>query len=94
MAKKLYVGNLAYQVDDAELRKHFEQAGELMDGEDGAKVIKDKFNEDKSRGFGFVQFKNDDDAEKAIEMFNEKDFAGRDLVVNEAQDRPNNRDRR
>ncbi len=92
MAKKLYVGNLAYQVDDAELRKHFEQAGELMDGEDGAKVIKDKFNQDRSRGFGFVQFKNDDDAEKAIEMLNGKDFAGRDLVVNEA--RPNDRERR
>ena len=87
MGSKLYVGNLSFSTNDQELEQAFSEFGEVV----SATVVKDRHT-DRSRGFGFVQFKNDDDADKAIEMLNGKDFAGRDLVVNEA--RPNDRERR
>lgn len=80
MAKKLYVGNLPYTVTDDQLNQYFAEAGTVI----SATVIIDKFS-GKSKGFGFVEFENDDDANKAIEMFNGKEFEGRALVVNEAR---------
>jgi len=78
--KKLYVGNLPYQITTDELRTHFSQAGTVVD----AVVITDK-RTGRSKGFGFVEFEKEDEATKAIEMFNSKDFQGRALVVNEAR---------
>lgn len=80
MAKKLYVGNLPYKVNDSELKQTFEQAGAV----DSAMVIIDKMSK-RSKGFGFVEMATDEEAAKAIEMFNGKDMEGRPLVVNEAR---------
>lgn len=68
------------------LREHFAQAGEVVD----AVVIMDKAS-GRSKGFGFVEYGNDEDAKKAQEMFDGKEFQGRTLKVNEArprEDRP------
>jgi len=80
MSKKLYVGNLPYQVTTDDLRTHFSQAGTVVD----SVVIMDK-QSGRSKGFGFVEFEKDEEAAKAIEMFNQQDFQGRALVVNEAK---------
>lgn len=80
MAKKLYVGNLPYSMTDDQLRETFAPAGEVA----SAQVIVDKMT-GRSRGFGFVEMANDEDAAKAIEMLNGKDIGGRPLVVNEAR---------
>jgi RNA recognition motif-containing protein len=86
MSKKIYVGNLPFTVDLAKLKELFESYGETED----AVVISDKFS-GRSKGFGFVTFVNDADADKAIAEMNEKDVEGRPLKVNEAkpmEDRP------
>ena len=80
MAKKLYVGNLPYSVTSDSLKAHFAQAGTVID----AVVISDS-RTGRSKGFGFVEYDNEEDAKKAIEMFNGKDMEGRNLVVNEAR---------
>lgn len=80
MAKKLYVGNLSYSVTSDLLKTHFAQAGTVVD----AVVISDS-RTGRSKGFGFVEYDKDDEAKKAIEMFNGKDMEGRNLVVNEAR---------
>lgn len=80
MGKRLYVGNLPYSTTDDDLRSTFSKAGEVAD----AKVITDKMS-GRSKGFGFVEMVSDDDAQKAIEMFNGKEFDGRNLAVNEAR---------
>ncbi len=80
MSKKLYVGNLPYTATTDDLRTHFSQAGTVTD----AVVIMDKMS-GRSKGFGFVEFEKDEEAAKAIEMFSQKDFQGRALVVNEAR---------
>ncbi len=90
MAKKLYVGGLSYQTTDETLGAGFAQAGTVV----SAIVIKDKFS-GRSKGFGFVEMSTDEEAQKAIEMFNGKPFDGRDVTVNEAKpmtDRPPRRD--
>ena len=86
MAKKLYVGGLPYTTTDAELKDAFSEAGAVS----SAIVIMDKMT-GRSKGFGFVEYESDDDAQKAIDMFNGKDFGGRSITVNEArpmEDRP------
>ncbi|MBI4094006.1 RNA-binding protein [Candidatus Kaiserbacteria bacterium] len=80
MAKKLYVGGLPYSTTDAELRDAFSQAGAVS----SATVIMDRMS-GRSKGFGFVEFANDDDAMKAIDTWNGKEFGGRTLTVNEAR---------
>jgi cold-inducible RNA-binding protein len=80
VAKKLYVGSLPYQTTSAELQDHFSQAGSVT----SATVISDKFS-GRSKGFGFVEMASDEEATKAIEMFNGQDFEGRKLIVNEAR---------
>ncbi len=80
MAKKLYVGGLPYSSSDESLKAAFEQAGPVA----SVSIIMDKMT-GRSRGFGFVEMVNDEDAEKAIEMWNGKDFEGRRLTVNEAK---------
>ncbi len=85
MNTKLYVGNLSYEVTDEQLLELFSKAGKVI----SAIVLKDQYS-GRSRGFGFVEMSNEEEAKKAIEMFNEKDFEGRKMIVNEA--RPRNTD--
>lgn len=89
-SSKLYVGNLSYGTTEQTLSDHFAQAGAVA----SATIIKDKMT-GRSKGFGFVQMESDADAQKAIEMFHEKDFDGRPLTVNVARplaERPPRRD--
>ena len=80
LSKKLYVGNLPYTVTSDSLRAHFAAGGTVVD----AVVISDR-RSGRSKGFGFVEFGTEEEAQKAIEMFNGKDMEGRNLVVNEAR---------
>lgn len=80
MAKKLYVGGLSYDTTDDSLKNYFSGAGNV----ESATVITDKMS-GRSKGFGFVEMATDEDAQKAIEMFNGKEFEGRNLTVNEAR---------
>ena len=80
MCKRLYVGNLAWGVDEGKLSSIFGEVGTV----ESAKVVTDKFT-GKSRGFGFVEMSSDDEAEKAVETLHEKDVEGRKLTVNEAR---------
>lgn len=76
----IYVSNLNEKVDDEALRALFEEFGEVV----SAKVIMDKFS-GKSRGFGFVEMKNSNEANNAITQLNNADFFGKNLVVNQAR---------
>jgi RNA recognition motif-containing protein len=80
MAKKLYVGNLSWGTTGDALRDTFSQAGTV----ESATVITDKMS-GRSKGFGFVEMASDEEAQKAIEMFNGKELDGRPLTVNEAR---------
>lgn len=80
MAKKLFVGGIPFATTSDDLKQHFSAAGNVVT----AQVITDKFS-GRSKGFGFVEMGSDDEADKAIEMFNGSDMDGRKLVVNEAR---------
>ncbi len=80
MAKKLYVGNLAWGTTQEALAQAFAQAGTV----ESSSIITDKFS-GRSKGFGFVEMSTDEEAQKAIEMFNGKEMDGRQLTVNEAR---------
>jgi len=83
MGKKLYVGNLGYDVTDADLSQLLGQHGTVV----SATVIMDKMT-GRSKGFGFVEMSSDQEAQAAIASLNGKDFGGRALTVNEAKPRP------
>jgi RNA recognition motif-containing protein len=78
----IYVGNLPNSVNENDLREVFQAFGEVSK----SAVIKDKFSGE-SRGFGFIEMPNKDEAEKAISMTNGKDLKGRTAKVNEAKPR-------
>jgi RNA recognition motif-containing protein len=80
MATKLYVGGLPYSTQEAALRELFAQAGTVV----SAVIIMDKMS-GRSKGFGFVEMSTDEEAQKAISMFNDQEFEGRKLTVNEAR---------
>lgn len=80
MATKLYVGGLPYSTQDEALKEHFAQAGSVT----SAVIIMDKMS-GRSKGFGFVEMSTEEEAQKAIEMFNGQEFEGRKLTVNEAR---------
>ena len=80
MGKKLYVGNLAYGVTDADLQRMFEAHGTVQ----SAQVIMDR-DTNRSKGFGFVEMGSDQEAQAAIAAMNGKDVDGRALTVNEAR---------
>ncbi len=82
MESKLYVGNLSYNVAEEELRELFSQAGEIKE----VTLILDRDTR-RPKGFGFVEFMNQADAEKAIQMFNDYEMDGRRLTVNMARPR-------
>jgi len=77
---KVYVGNLPFGVDDAKLKEIFSSYGEIEE----ASVITNKFN-GRSKGFGFVTFKDQANAQKAISEMDGKTVEGRELRVNEAK---------
>lgn len=76
----LYVGNLLFDVGEAELRKAFEEFGEVTE----VRLIMDKFS-GKSKGFGFIEMPSKEEGEKAISELNGKEFMGRDMSVNVAK---------
>lgn len=80
MEKKLYIGSLSYGTTEDSLKDLFAQAGEVV----SATVIIDKIS-GRSKGFGFVEMSSEDEAKKAIEMFNGKELDGRSIVVDEAR---------
>lgn len=80
MEKKLYVGGLSYSTTEDALREGFAQAGTV----ESATIIIDKMS-GRSKGFGFVEFSTGEEAEKAIELFNGKEFDGRTITVSEAR---------
>ncbi|MFQ5817706.1 MAG: RNA recognition motif domain-containing protein [Terriglobia bacterium] len=79
--KKLYVGNLPFQATEQDLQNWFTEAGITVDT---INLIRDRYSGE-ARGFGFVEIGNDEEAERAIQALNGKDFLGRSLVVNEAR---------
>lgn len=80
MEKKLYVGSLSYETTEDSLKELFSKAGTVS----SVSVIMDKFS-GKSKGFGFVEMSSEEEAKKAIEMFNGKELDGRNIVVDEAK---------
>ena len=82
MAKKLYVGNLSYSTTDSDLRKLFEEYGSV----ESAQVIVDR-DSGRSKGFGFVEMSNAQEAQAAIDGLNGQEVGGRALTVNEARPR-------
>src|SRR5437867_11446956 len=86
MGTKLFVGNLAFTTTENDLQDHFAQAGTVI----AVNVMQDRAT-GRSRGFAFVEMGSQDEANKAVSMFHQKDFQGQPLTVNEArprEDRP------
>lgn len=87
---KLYVGGLPYSTTEAELQEYFAQAGAVTE----SVIIRDKMMNNRSKGFGFVTMADAASATKAIEMFHDKEFGGRRLLVNLAKPQEKREDRR
>jgi RNA recognition motif-containing protein len=79
MGVRLFVGNLSFSLGDADLREAFAEIG----GVEKAEIVRDRFD-GRSRGFGFVEMRNEDDARLALRAMNGKDLAGRPLRVEAA----------
>ena len=82
MATRLFVGNLTYNSTDNDLQDYFSQAGTVV----SVDIMQDRAT-GRSRGFAFVEMSSQAEADKAVEMFHQKDFQGRALTVNEARPR-------
>lgn len=80
MNKRLFVAGLPFSSSENDIKTHFEAAGVVT----LVQIIIDKFS-GRSKGFGFVEFEKEEDAAKAVQMFNETDFGGRKLIVAEAK---------
>ena len=80
MAKRLFVGGIPWSLTDATLADLFGKIGKVT----SAKIIVDKFTQ-QSKGFGFVEYENDADADKAIKELSETEVEGRKIVVQEAR---------
>jgi len=78
----IYVGGLNFKMREDELRKTFEEFGEVA----SAKIISDKYS-GRSKGFGFVEMPDDKEAKKAIEELNGQEVGGRRIIVNESIER-------
>jgi cold-inducible RNA-binding protein len=83
---KLYIGNLSYSATTEDLEALFSRVGKV----ESAAVVADKFS-GRSKGFGFVEMANDQEAQAAIVALNGKDTSGRALTVNEAKPREGDR---
>ena len=79
----IFVGSLPFSIEEADLRESFEAYGAV----DSVKIITDKFT-GRSKGFGFVEMPNDDDAQKAIDELNGATVQGRAIVVNKYEPKP------
>src|SRR6266545_7788701 len=79
---RLFVGNLSYQTMENDLQEYFSQAGVVS----SVNLMLDKFT-GKSRGFAFIEYASSEEANKAVEMFHNKEFQGRQLTVNIARPR-------
>lgn len=86
MNQKLFVGGLPFSSTEASLQDFFAGAGEVV----SAKIITDRYT-GKSRGFGFVEMKTDEEAQKAVDMFDGQDFEGRKIKVDIAKPQPQKR---
>lgn len=82
MGTRLFVGSLSWGVRDEQLKEAFEQAGTVV----SAVVIMDRMS-GRSKGFGFVEMSTPEEAQAAIEMWNEQEIDGRKVIVNEAKPR-------
>jgi RNA recognition motif-containing protein len=82
VGKKLYVGNLTYNVNESDLEAQFSPFGTVQ----SAQVIVDR-ETNRSRGFGFVEMGSDAEAQAAIQGLNAREYDGRNLTVNEAKPR-------
>jgi RNA recognition motif-containing protein len=80
MNNKLYVGNISFETNEADLQTLFAQAGTVQT----VTIIRDR-DTGRPRGFGFVEMTNEADAQNAIDQFNEQPFGGRNLTVNIAK---------
>ena len=83
MGKRLYVGNLPYQVEEEQLRALFAQDGRQVEE---VKIVTDR-ETGRPRGFAFVEMSSDEEARAAVEALNGKPFGGRPLTVSEARER-------
>jgi cold-inducible RNA-binding protein len=83
MSRKLYVGNLPYEIGETELQDLFARAGNV----DTVRIMRDMAT-GRARGFAFVEMSTDDEAQKAILELNEHQLGGRALTVNEARPKP------
>lgn len=79
----IFVGSLPFSIDDADLRESFGVYGTV----NSVKIITDKFT-GRSKGFGFVEMENDEEAEKAIQELNGATVEGRTIVVNKSEPKP------
>ena len=75
----MYVGNLSYNVKEVDLREVMEEYGTV----DSVRIITDRETR-RSKGFGFVEMPNDEEAQKVIEQLNGAEFMGRQIVIKEA----------
>lgn len=89
MGNKLYVGNLSYDVQDSDLQELFAQYGTVT----SARVVTDR-DSGRSKGFGFVEFSTDEEAQAAISALNGQEVGGRALTVNEARPKEEGGERR
>lgn len=80
MGRKLYVGNLPYEIGETELQELFSRVGAV----DSVSIMRDQAT-GRARGFGFVEMSSDEDAQKAISQLNSSQLGGRSLTVNEAR---------
>ncbi|MCH9620603.1 MAG: hypothetical protein S4CHLAM20_00020 [Chlamydiia bacterium] len=87
--KKLYVGNIAYSLDNDSLKELFESFGTVV----SAQIIMDR-DTNRPKGFGFVEMSNTKEAQAAIDEMNGKEVEGRSLTVNEAKPRQERNNRR
>ena len=78
----MYIGNLAYNVTEEDLNEAFSEFGNV----ESVNIIKDRFS-GQSKGFGFVDMPDNSEADKAIKALNGNDFKGRDIKVNQANQR-------
>lgn len=86
MSKKIYVGNLSWNTSDNDLHNHFAQYGEVI----STRIITDR-DTNRSKGFGFIEMEDDSAAEAAISALNGSDLDGRNIRVNEAENRDDRR---
>ena len=80
MESKVYVGNLPFEASEEGLKELFSEAGQVV----SVNIIKDNYS-GRSKGFGFVEMSSQEEAQNAIQMFNDKEYEGRNLRVDAAK---------